>query len=147
MNRMIVFFLFFSFTLDVLAQNEVDNYYEGIAYFNIFNEDLELVKEIPAGKNVLVEFDQFYNSYKVMVYTQDGVMIFDLRYSHTDDEGFKIYRKRNDKLTNSFYSIDDQLKSHGLLIILNEKIQELKEGRFIYSFTFKNLKVNPSSIK
>jgi len=138
MSKITILFVIVSFSSIIFAQNDIAYYKEGVAYSSIFNEDMELVKDIPAGKKVSIKFDNFYNSYFVSVTTLDGIMTFDLRYSFTDNEGYKIYRNRIGS-ENSFFYLVDQLEDQGTLIILNQEIQEFDGNRFIYSFTFKNL--------
>jgi hypothetical protein len=128
----IIFIILFS-CLDTYAQQI--NYSGGVAKTLIFNANNELLREIPMGKDVLLSYDEFYDSYNIMMTVQDGMMAFDLRYVKTD-ENSKVYEDKSNSGSSRFY-VQNRLKSSEKIFILMKLDKQESNGQFftvVYQF-------------
>ena len=128
----IIFIILFSY-LDIYTQQI--NYSGGVAKTFIFNANSELLREIPMGKDVLLSYDEFYDSYNIMMTVQDGMMAFDLRYVKTD-ENSKVYEDKSNSGSSRFY-VQNRLKSSEQIFVLMKLDKQESNGQFftvVYKF-------------
>lgn len=135
----ITFALICLINLSLSAQKT--NYNGGVAYAKIFNDKSELLREIPMGQDALLDYDEFYDSYNIMMNTQDGMMGFDLRYIKTDVNG-KIYQDKSNTGNNRFYVIDNLASPENTFVLYMLDKQESNGQFFTVLYQFSNFKKN-----
>lgn len=117
------------------------SYSGGVAYAKIFNDKNELLREVPMGKDALITYDKFYDSYNIMMTVQDGMMGFDLRYVKTDDNG-KIYQDKSNTGNKRFYVIDNLSSTEKTFVLYMLDKQESDGQLFTVIYQFSNFKNN-----
>ena len=140
MKKLIITAILFFSTI-AYAQDKI-NYNEGQAFCYIFNNKHELLKEIPMGKNVTVEYDTFFKSYYIFLKVEDGMMRFDLKFINKLNDGLLSYVDKGTSEQNHYF-LDDSLKTNGTLTIINQD-KITKEGKeYFTTYVFKNLSKTP----
>ena len=119
----------------LIAQTQ---YSRGVAYTIIFNKQMEVVKEIPMGQDVLISYDEFYDSYDIMMTSQDGMMSFNLNYIKTDDDK-KIYVDKDSSVQNDFFYTEDRLSTEGKLILIQIATKEVNGEIYRIVIKFEDL--------
>jgi len=111
------------------------NYINGVAYMIILNEQMEVLKEIPMGKDVLISYDKFYDSYDIMMTAEDGMMSFNLDYVNTDDRK-KVYIDKDSSQENDFFYAEDRLLDERKLFLIqfDTKVVNGETLRLVYRF-------------
>lgn len=136
MNKLVITAVLFFSTI-TYAQDKI-NYNEGQAFCYFFNNKHEMLKEIPMGKNVTVEYDTFFKSYYILLKVEDGMMRFDLKFINKLNDGSLYYTDKGNSVQNHYF-LDDSLNKNGSLTMINQD-KITKEGKeYFITYVFKNL--------
>ena len=120
MKKFILLILFFSVNFAAVAQTDNDKIiYKAVGMSQtIMNSKSEVIIDKPYAKKITIAYDQFFKSYYITFYTENGdYKYFQFYYVSKYADG-KITKMRDDK--NHFYNIVDNIEKNGTLLIQME---------------------------
>lgn len=102
--------------------------------FVVLDSNNNVIRDIPAGKNVNVVYDKFFKSYYITYLDDKNVSShFDLKYIKTYENGLILY---NDIVENTNYTVYDLLllgkKNGDLVLMRNSTKGDSKEFHALY---------------